>query len=192
MKVAEHFIKCQNEDGGWQYVGNTNDSTPPMTVAGVTGLFIVQQQLFATATKPNPKVEASLSKGIEWLDKNYAPSGNMYYMYGVERIGLASGYKFFNKTDWYQSGAKLLVTYNGGTVQDTSFALLFLARGRVPVWISKLKIPEHPWNNRPNDLYSLTRFISDQRKAEQNWQIISIDVDPAETVAGRAAGLHRF
>lgn len=181
-KVAQHFIGCQNDDGGWQYSGGGKGggkgSTLAMSVAGLTSMFIVQQQLFGTASKPNPKVEEALNRGLEWLDKNYAPQGNMYAMYGVERVGLASGYKFFNNKDWYRSGAELLVRYTGGDVPNTSFALLFLARGRVPVWISKLKVPGQPWNNRPNDLYYLTHLISDEREAEQNWQILPIDSNP--------------
>lgn len=180
-KVAEHFIRTQNKDGGWQYSGGGSEaaassSTLAMTAAGLTGMFIVQQQLFGGAgSQVPPKIQDAIAAGLEWMDTKYAPVGNMYAMYGVERVALASGFKHFNQRDWYQSGADVIVKSGGGGGYSSAFALLFLARGRYPVWVSKLAVPDYPWNNRPNDLQYVTRYISDMREGEFNWQVIRLE-----------------
>ncbi len=75
-----------------------------------------------------------------------------YYLYGLERAGRLSGVRFFGQHDWYREGAEELVHeqdkflgYWRGTLYErepliaTSFALLFLAKGRAPVLINKLR-----------------------------------------------------
>ena len=62
-----------------------------------------------------------------------------YTLYGVERIGLASGFKYFETTNWYQAGADFLVSkqnqyggFSGGGYDNTistCYALLFLFAG---------------------------------------------------------------
>ena len=85
----------------------------------------------------------------------------------MERIGVASGYKYFGTTDWFKEGAERLVRgqrpdgswdISGAPIPGTGFALLFLSRGRAPVMMNKLdytvnrenaKPLEAHWNQRP-------------------------------------------
>jgi len=58
----------------------------------------------------------------------------------LERCGAASGYKSFGEKDWFNLGADWLVkqqdkesgAWDGANNPSTSFALLFLGRGRSP------------------------------------------------------------
>lgn len=220
--LAEHMLEQQNDDGGFGYNDGPHrgggNSTGSMTSAGVVVLQIVQQELARNQRNPDRDLEAAIGKGIAWLDQHFDPAENtgygdgkrfrFYYLYGIERIALASGLSTLNGRDWFEAGAQFIVEQEKqrGHIQrgrglddnsnriDTAFALLFLSRGRVPLWASKLKLPaaqedipgaqaELPggvWNNRPNDLYFLTQFLSDQREAELNWQVVSVDDDPAD------------
>ena len=66
----------------------------------------------------------------------------------------------------------------GGGVINTSFALLFLIRGRAPVLFNRLEY-EGDWNNRPRALANLTRWAGRQVEKDVNWQIVNLKV-PAE------------
>ena len=189
--AVENFLGLQSDvDGGWAYSGNRN-TTQSMTLAGLTVMFVAQQELFRDQSKANPKVTASIEKGLEYLNKHFnvgagVHGGSSYMWYGYERVGLASGIKYFNGKDWFQEIAKKIVAKKGNygnQIHTAAFDLMFLARGRVPVWINKLQIPGTAWNNRPNDVYFLNRFISEYREHEVNWQVVGVESNPKEWMA---------
>jgi hypothetical protein len=59
---------------------------------------------------------------------------------------------------------------------ETSYSLLFLARGRHPILMNKLRFDGH-WANRPRDVANLARFASSELERPLNWQVVSIDRD---------------
>ena len=194
--------------------GVRNRSYPAMTAAGVATLFVCMDNLHAgrylrcrSGGLPGP-----VSKGLGWLEKYFAESLDVlserwrpaagaasgvgtagvygptkYYFFGLERVGLASGYKYFGKQDWYKAIAtELIASQNedgawdgdefadGGTCGATAYALLFLLRGRAPVLFNKLRF-NADWNNRPRDLAALTRWTGKTFERTVNWQIIHLD-----------------
>ena len=55
----------------------------------------------------------------------------------------------------------------------TSFALLFLAKGRAPVLINKLvHRPELDWNNDPDDVRNIVSIVSADWKNLLTWQVV--------------------
>ena len=67
-----------------------------------------------------------------------------YYLYALERTGRLSGVRFFGQNDWYRHLAADTVARQAsdgswGDTVDTSFALLFLARGRHPILMNKVR-----------------------------------------------------
>ena len=144
----------QNEDGGWAYTGDKGgSSTASMTAAGVASLFITQDMI---GPAPGPwcrgnMVDENVARGMAWMGAHFDQVTNAYTLYGVERIGTASGYKYLGKVDWFAVGADRLVkeqtpdggwSFGGGAndapIADTAFAMLFLAHGRSPVLVNKL------------------------------------------------------
>ena len=122
-------------------------------------------------------------------------------LYGVERVGLASGLRMFGGHDWFREGAAQLIqrlciwdpltrTMSARPLPAASprysvqheFGLLFLSRGRVPIAINKLRHGPDParWNNRPRDVANLTRWLSARTEKPLNWQIVDIDRPPHE------------
>jgi hypothetical protein len=82
-----------------------------MTAAGVATLFLLQDML-----RPGQGMNCSgnvtdfqIERGLAWVGANFAQVRDNYTLYGVERIGVASGYKYFGGQDWYAAGAERLV-----------------------------------------------------------------------------------
>jgi hypothetical protein len=196
--------KAQNQDGGWEYNGDA-PSTATMTAAGVATLFITQDYLLDLKRDCQGNVfNQSIEMGLAWMDRNIKSllNGNYYAMYGVERIGVASGRKYFGTLDWYEVGSDFLVKSqkpdgswgdaddhnNPKRVPNTCFSLYFLTRGRAPVLMNKLEYTtvtregkEAHWNQRPRDLANFSKWMTrnlDNRFT--NWQIVNLKVQPHE------------
>ena len=106
-----------------------------MTAAGIATLFITQDYTLGNLADCHGNiVNPNIDHGLAWMDKNIktALSGSFYGMYGIERIGVASGRKYFETVDWYQEGAEFIVKHQkpdgswGAGIPDTCFCLLFL------------------------------------------------------------------
>ncbi|MDB5332538.1 MAG: A-macroglobulin complement component [Phycisphaerales bacterium] len=195
----------QFTEGGWAY-----DSTPKskdqkpatasMTAAGVATLFITEDML-NTGRGVDCKgniTNKNIEDGLAWMGKHFAEVNNNYSWYGVERIGVASGRKYFGDTDWYAEGAERLVrsqradgAWEGGfpgatPLTATSFGVLFLVRGRAPIMMNKLQydvvasltgnIAEGNWNQRHRDLANLSHWAASRFERPLNFQIVNLKV----------------
>jgi hypothetical protein len=214
-RLENAFIDNQMADGGWNYRGDDGVARGSMTAAGLTVLFITQDYLHAAESfDPKAKTDArhgrAIDLGLDWMDQNFSPTFNpgrdsdfYYYLYGVERVGLASGYKRFGEYDWYRAGTAELIRRlckwdpetrtmtaheriggrgNAGVVQirPLAFALMFISRGRVPTSINKLQVTSHAWNNRPRDVANLNRWITGASETALNWQIVDFEEPPED------------
>ncbi len=214
----------QQPDGAWCYFSEplpqeVADREPPgmsgellsMTAAGVATLFITQDYASSGARCQGNIQDANIAAGMQWvgthldaLDSNpWSQEWRYYTLFGICRIGLASGYKYIGTNDWFQWGADLLAKEQGqdgswgptrlqvkaegepidGSIYNTAFGLLFLSRGRAPVLFSKLQYNilkagntsvEANWNQRPRDVANLTRLLARQGEAQLNWQIVDL------------------
>jgi len=192
----------QFPEGGWEYNGTPtkpsgdHQQTPSMTAAGVATLFITEEMLFAdkgVECRGNI-TNSNIEKGLDWMSQHFGDVDDPYSFYGVERIGVASGRKYFGATNWYAAGAEKLVhsqnadgSWNGGLggpISNTAFAMLFLSRGRAPVMMNKLqydvvqklvgKVTEGNWNQRPRDVANLARWSGNRMERDLNWQIVNL------------------
>ncbi len=213
-KSTEKAWQAATKDasGAWSYVFNATGEfgkpTASMTAAGVATLFITQdyvhssEGLYPKGNITNPAID----HGMKWLgdhfDQVYAVPSDMnttYTLYGIERIGVAGGYKYFGTHDWYKEGATWLIQKQasngcwGGTawgtpVISTSFALFFLTRGREAVAFNKIQYDTMAggkseighWNERPRDIAKITRWIEKSTEHDLNWHIVNLQTTPAE------------
>ena len=136
-----------------------------------------------------------LQKGINWMATHFMVGQNFgagqqwkyYYLYGLERTGRLSGVRFFGEHDWYREGAEELVheqdkldgSWRRGVQYEripnvaTSFALLFLAKGRAPVLVNKLRHgPGNDWNNDVDDVRNLVGVVSRDWEHLLTWQVV--------------------
>ena len=199
--VIAHWAQCANGNGTFGYT--MGDASTTMTCAGIASLLVARDYADNSAanaripTRPTPL--PALDTGLNWMDEGDncmtrlagdGMGGTGYGLYGLERVGLASGYKYFGRHDWYSELARILVAQqhqdgswgvtpaaNGQvspqTLIDTAYALLFLARGRHPILYNKLRY-EGDWNDRPNDVSHLTRFAAHALERPLNWQVVNL------------------
>ncbi len=113
--LSKHFRTCQGGDGGWGYVAG-DPSTPNMATAGLASMFLVFDMHHGKTpfSKANPRtfttgdsaeVLKSIERGMEWLGKAQGNKEDGYYLYGIERTGVASGRKLIGGEDWFGRGA---------------------------------------------------------------------------------------
>lgn len=205
----------QMEDGGWSYryrdpKSNRSKETVSMTAAGLATLFITQEMLHQTdglSCNGNYK-DVAIDRAMQWMAANFwtLKENQPYYsLYGVERVGVAGGYKYIGNVNWYQEGANFLVRTqrdngswgnihpdnNPNCIPDTCFGLMFLSRGRAPVMMEKLQYQLEQaanaktarpasWNQRPRDVANIARWVGKQMERDLNWQIVNLDAPVEE------------
>jgi len=198
--VQKHWTDCQCPNGQWGYAGGASAPLLTWTLAGIASMFVCHDYLDAAKVGSNVGREPfspPLAKGLAWLEAgdntkkamNYA-SG--YARYGMERVGLASGFKYFGEYDWYREAATRIVhdqnsngfwpvtpPFFGNDVTEASYNLLFLARGRHPILANKLRF-DHFWDNRPRDLANLCKYAGHELETTFNWQVVTLQHDWAD------------
>lgn len=164
-EMEDGWIRWQQENGMWAYGGNPNEKHPgsvALTTAGVASLFITNDYLRSTVNCNGNQINPAIVRGLDFIARHMpmllgfekAPNDvvkrqanveahTLYTLYGIERIGVASGRKYIGGIDWYAEGARYLLkkqNSNGtwGSPYDTAFAILFLVNGRQPPAVTKL------------------------------------------------------
>jgi hypothetical protein len=198
-----YWEKYQKRDGSWAYTPDSSASTASMTCAGISSLVITGLRRFqgAESLKGDQIIECGkgglsphLQRGIDWMANHFAVGQNygngqqwkLYYLYGLERAGRLAGVRFFGQHDWYRLGAEELVheqnrlsgAWQGVGIETdqvvaTSFAILFLAKGRAPVLVNKLRYGVgDDWHNDPDDVRNLVNVVSRDWKSLLTWQVV--------------------
>lgn len=168
--AANYWRNKQLRQGGWGY-GSSGQASGSMTCAGIASMIICGGSLHELdGTQDNrlqccggESADDTIQRGIDYLSRVFTvranPGGELlsyfYYLYAVERVGRLSGRRLIGDRDWYREGAEQLVRLQdkfqgfwkgGGPVESnrdvsTSFALLFLSKGKRQVVIGRL---DHP------------------------------------------------
>jgi len=120
--------------------------TGSMTSAGVACVAICQEGLWRTRRfkgSDRKKSREAIRDGLAWMQEHFTVTENpghpdhahhMYYVYGLERMGMLTGRRWLGERDWYKEGADLLLETQDdakggwGDHVTTSFGVLFLKR----------------------------------------------------------------
>lgn len=202
--VEQHWVRWQLADGQWGYRDTSQTGSLAMTVAGIASLLVTSDWMGGGVT-PRPSGEEqphirALAAALNWLEQgdHCLDVGGRDSFYGgydrfsLERVGLASGYKDFGTHDWYRELATRLIREQAAdgswgsnyadpqdTLIETAYDVLFLARGRHPVLLSKLRF-DGPWSDHPRDAANLARYATRELERVFNWQVVSVDRDWAD------------
>ncbi len=208
--AQEYWLQTQLPDGSWGYHPG-EDPTGSMTCAGICSLVITSGRLSSgRASVVGDNVvccgelndSSAIDRGLLWLGKKFSVQNNpgsgmwlLYYLYGVERVGRLTGHRFIGRHDWYREGAEYLVgtqdnfghfwrglgNAESNPLVATSFALLYLSKGRRPVVVAKAKHGEGPdWDLHAGGIPNLTRAIEQNWLRELSWQTIDVTAATVE------------
>ena len=107
--VENYWRKCQHKDGQWDYGGEERQGKLSMTCAGLASLLVTHDYLdpaIMSGKVARAPFNGAVAQGLTWFeegDHSVGPQANEgYTLYGVERVGLASGFKHFGRHDWYK------------------------------------------------------------------------------------------
>ena len=201
QRMSKHFRERQNSDGGWGYTGS--GSSANMATAGLATMYLVfdmyHGRQYYQADKGNPftKGEAAqcletIAKGMKWLDARGGDNGDGYYLYGIERAGVASGRKYIGGRDWFREGVESILRAQrqdgsiplrgyGKTRINTAFATLFMVYGGAPVVFNKLDYGDgQGWNLNPRDIANVTKHLWNAYEQPLNWFSVNIDAPVEE------------
>lgn len=221
-----YWASRQDSSGGWSYA-STGRSTGSMTCAGVASLIIGQSSLnVGAASIVGDQVQCCgsddsgdrIEKGLRWLAKYFTTAINprgggnshLYYLYALERTGRLSGQRFIGGHDWYREGADRLLTMQdqfagywrgNGPLEPpavaTSFAVLFLSKGRRKVAMGRLKYSDASdrWQRHSGAMAGLVGRLENAWEQKLTWQTIESErasVDdllqaPVILISGRGA-----
>ena len=206
VRSQQYWVSCANADGSWGYSGRS-PGTGSMTCAGIASIWITAENIGIPDAQAgagsvsccgggrSPDV---LERGLAWLGRRFSVTQNpgvggdtwlYYYLYGLERVGRFTARRYIGEHDWYREGASMFVDaqdrlsgqFAARRIEDstvaTSFALLFLAKGRRPVVVAKSRHgPEPDWNRHGHDIAHLVEFVEGKWKKEYpaglSWHVL--------------------
>lgn len=144
--------------------------------------------------------DEDIERGLQWLGDRFTVRSNpgprslsqnlYYYLYALERVGRMSGRRLLGDHDWYREGAEYLLS-----VQDdfqgfwagvgpgesnrsvtTSFALLFLSKGKRQVVLGRLQHGDgNDWQQHPEGDRQLVRHIERDWGRSLTWQTVQLE-----------------
>jgi hypothetical protein len=210
LKAQQYYLEMQRPDGGWNYSregrerGGNSPSYGSMTAAAVANLYLIRDLLAPSIGCPckgdrstgsrDAKVQAAIDRGEKWLRDNFTLDNpqcgrfTSYWMYSVERVGMATGLKYIGTHNWYGEGARMFLGSqrpNGawsdafGPIADTATTMLFLIKGRGPILLNKVQF-DGEWNLHARDAANLARYVGEAKEQPFLWQVIPLDVPVEE------------
>jgi hypothetical protein len=201
-RMSRHFRAVQNSDGGWGYMKG-HGSTPNMATAGLATMFLVFDKYHGrgcyTSEKPDifttgeaAECLKSVARGMDWLGNQGGSNEDGYYLYGIERTGVASGRKYFGGRDWFGDGVvqamlrqradgSFSLGGHGGHIGNPAFAALFMVYGGAPTAYNKLEYGGgQDWNLNPRDLANVAKSLWSAYERPLNWSSVSVSAPASE------------
>lgn len=227
-RAREYWIGRQR-DGGWAYGSNRRISGSMTCAGIASLIITGGRLSGGSSEMDGDRIRCCggddtekdpVEEGLAWLGRNFTlqvnPGGDsmtfFYYLYALERVGRLSGRRFIGDHDWYREGAERLLglqdQFQGhwagtGGMENrdvaTSFALLFLSKGKRQVVIGRLRYPDvrlpQQWQQHPDSLRQLVRHIERDWGRDLTWQTIDADKadledllqTPVIVISGRSA-----
>jgi hypothetical protein len=198
----------QNPDGGFGYDVGHPSSGSMTCAAIASLIIVRDRLHAGDATVVDGRIQCCgnqepddpLDNALAWMTKHFSvtrnpnsPSWLLYYLYALERVGRMSGQRTIGGHDWYREGSEYLLAQQAATFNNSwqgvgfiennplvasSFALLFLSKGRRPVVVAKLKHQpdvlggSSDWDHHRRAVQNLVMRIEPRWRRDLSWQTI--------------------
>ena len=125
--IDQRFRTTQSQQGGWAYNGPRGESDS-MTCAGLMALALakghrtLEAQMVnrppdkdppeGPAERPKMESDSQIDQGIRRVEQfanNINPGSQLYFLWSLERVGVALSMPRIGRVDWYGRGAAVLV-----------------------------------------------------------------------------------
>ncbi len=187
-RSARHYVRAQFDDGGWGYMPTRRPKPyANMTIASTISLNLCEEMMRSKRhwqCKPPPRIKP-IENGLKWIGDNWERKkigSDTYGLYALERLGIIMGRANIGEHDWYNEGARKLLSnptwssFASSSEVSTAFGLMFLARGLEPIVINKLQRRDtNDWNNDPYDVKHLVEYIRDHYQQLVQWRIVTLE-----------------
>lgn len=203
-RALNYWKETQNADGSWGYLPGQPGTGSMTCAGIASVVMAMSQLDDGDATVQGNQIlccqqkekDNTIERALNWLGSVFSVHTNpgrgdawlFYYLYGVERVGRMTARRFIGDHDWYREGTEMLVRnqdrlsgfwIGNGHGEDnpqigTSLSLLFLAKGRRPILMSKLRHSGDDWIHHSSDVANLTHYVEQRWKRDLSWQVIDI------------------
>ena len=205
-RALKYWNSRQTRDGGWGYGGgqSATGSMTCAGIASIIisrgRLSGLSSEISGDQIRCCGNVDDNtdpVAAGLNWLGRSFnlevnpggGPGTFFYYLYALERVGRLSGRRFIGQHDWYREGAERLIElqdsfqgfWSGAAWEDdrniaTSFALLFLSKGKRQVVIGQLRYDaqqaDSRWQRHPDAMRQLVRHVERDWGRDLTWQTV--------------------
>jgi hypothetical protein len=202
-RVQKHWQTSQRIDGTWPYADGEGGSLA-MTAGGLASIVTAFDWCHRTNSMKrlaNDAIPPEANRALEWLEQRgnvvQIPTPTTDYVgldaFTVLRAAQRFGLKYIGGHDWYLELAQRFVTGqfpNGSwgrvpnlcadTMIDTAYTVTFLAQGRPPVMMNKLRHDVAEWQNHPHDLANLAAFTGRALEQSLRWQVVDLSRDGSD------------
>ena len=133
--------------------------------------------------RPKMQSDPQIDKGIRRVEQyamHIQPGSGLYFLWSLERVGVALGMARLGRVDWYSNGAAALLqtqqadgSWHSGhsELADTAFGLLFLRRSNLtqgmPQLVSSRSSDSNDNKMRSGNLEDLIRTVREPPKTDK-------------------------
>lgn len=205
-KSRQYWQDLQNDDGGFPYSENAPNRGSMTAAGIASLVIVGAQldatessvdQAVQCCGSGEQANRDRIKQAVGWLARNFSIARNpghtrdvLYYLYALERAGRLTGQRFIGDHDWYREGVAHLLRLQdpttgrikpsgitgGNDFTETAFALLFLAKGKRQIVISRLQHGRsEDWNHHVGAMQNLTAHTEQAWKRDLAWQTIDIN-----------------
>ncbi|MEK7483619.1 MAG: DUF4159 domain-containing protein [Planctomycetota bacterium] len=189
QKMISFLLSVRSsETGGFGYKSAL--PLPSMTAACMSALHMAQAMTYKENHCGEWTGQPLEESGLRWLAQYFQGQAEipknskaqidyyeLYFLYALERMAHLMGVREIEGWDWFYQGIQIILQRDREkkleSLVDQAFALLFLSKGRTPILMGKIVLPNLPETD-PHDIENLVFEISKNLHQSFTYQRVTL------------------